>query len=134
MKASMDQPPTPRKKRSRSAQHGNTNAVKHGFYSRKFREAEISELDASMSAGLVDEIAAIKVTMRRLFEVASDQQEDNLDDLANLLTLMSQTGVKLASMMRTQKMLGGDQDQEIANAVTSALRQVMKGWKIYDGQ
>ena len=37
-------------------------------------------------------------------------------------------------MMRTQKFLGGDQDQEIANAVTTALRSVMKGWKIYDVQ
>jgi hypothetical protein len=87
-----------------------------------------------MSSGLVDEIAAIKVVMRRLFEAASDQQEESPEELANLLTLMSQTGVKLASMMRTQKLLGGDQDQEVANAVTTALRSVMKGWKIYDGQ
>jgi hypothetical protein len=130
----MDQPPTPPKKRPAGAKTVHTNAVKHGFYSRRFREAEISELDASMSSGLVDEIAAIKVVMRRLFEAASDQQEESPEELANLLTLMSQTGVKLASMMRTQKLLGGDQDQEVANAVTTALRSVMKGWKIYDGQ
>ena len=74
---------------------GNQNTAKEGFYSRHFREAEVGELDASMSSGLVDEIAAIKVVMRRLFE-AADEQEDNPEDLANLLTLMSQTGVKLA--------------------------------------
>jgi hypothetical protein len=48
--------------------------------------------------------------------------------------LMSATGVKLASMMRTQKILGGDQDQEIHNAVTTALKEVMKGWKVYNVQ
>jgi len=124
-----EQPPlTPKRNRRKPA--GNQNAVKHGFYSRKFREAEISELDASLTAGLMDEIAAIKVVMRRLFEVA-DQGEDNPDELSNLLMLMAGTGVKLASMMRTQKLLGGDQDQEIQNAVYTALREVSKGWKIY---
>lgn len=128
----VDQPP-PAPKRKRRNPQGTQNTVKHGFYSRKFREAEISELDASLSAGLVDEIAAIKVVMRRLFEVANEQ-EDNPNDLSNLLMLMGQTGVKLASMMRTQKLLGGDQDQEIHNAVTTALKEVMKGWKIYNVQ
>lgn len=128
----VDQPP-PAPKRKRRNPQDTQNTAKHGFYSRKFREAEISELDASLSAGLVDEIAAIKVVMRRLFEVANEQ-EDNPNDLSNLLMLMGQTGVKLASMMRTQKLLGGDQDQEIHNAVTTALKEVMKGWKIYNVQ
>ena len=60
----VDQPP-PESKRMRRKPQDNRNAVKHGFYSRKFRESEISELDASLSAGLVDENAAIKVVMRR---------------------------------------------------------------------
>jgi hypothetical protein len=104
--------------------------VKHDFYSNRLRGAENGELDASLSAGLIDEIAAIKVTMRRLLELAEQNENQNVENLSSLLNLMGMTGVKLASMMRTQKLLGAGQDDELGRAITDALKEAMKEWKI----
>jgi len=45
----------------RGGQPGNVNAVKHGFYSRRFRELEAEDLDAALQNGLGDEIDMMRV-------------------------------------------------------------------------
>ena len=39
---------------------GNTNALKHGFYSRRFRSADLQDLDTHDFSGLQDEIVMIR--------------------------------------------------------------------------
>jgi hypothetical protein len=46
---------------SRGGQPGNTNALKHGFYSRRFRDIEFSDLDVITVADLQNEIAMMRV-------------------------------------------------------------------------
>jgi hypothetical protein len=63
-------------KRKRGAQPGNTNALKHGFYSHRFNNLEISDLNTALSDGLTDEIALLRVIIRRVFEYADTDAQD----------------------------------------------------------
>ena len=58
------------KKKKRGAQPGNANALKSGFYSRTFSEAELVEIGqlAVAELGLDEEIAMLRVLMRRVLE------------------------------------------------------------------
>jgi hypothetical protein len=53
--------------RNKGAQPGNTNALKHGFYSRFFKEGEVTDL-SSLAPDLTDEIAMLRVITRRLLD------------------------------------------------------------------
>lgn len=114
--------------KSRGGQPGNTNALKHGYYSRRLSELDSSDLDSAMQAGLADEIAMLRVTMRKVFEGAIDlggEGETALERWASLLGLLSSASAKLAAMLRTQKLImGTDQQSETLNALQVALRKV----------
>jgi len=51
-----------------AAPKGNHNALKHGFYSRAFRQVDLNDLE-SIEEGLKSEIAMMRVATRRVFEV-----------------------------------------------------------------
>ena len=51
--------------RKRGAQPGNTNALKHGFYTKNFSLAERRGLEATQEIVLADEIALLRVLIRR---------------------------------------------------------------------
>ena len=68
-------------KRKRGAQLGNLNALQHGFYSRRFREEEIADLE-SLSEGLQDEAAMLRVLIRRVFDALANLE--NGESLAEL--------------------------------------------------
>ena len=57
-------------KRKKGAQPGNVNALKSGFYSRTFSEAELVEIGrlAVAELSLDEEIAMLRVLMRRVLE------------------------------------------------------------------
>ena len=112
--------------RSRGAQHGNTNALKHGFYSRRFRSLELSDLD-DLAAGIAGEIAGLRVSARRILEY-SEQIEDPLEAIQAL----SQYGLqltKVANLIHIQATLTGATDEN-ASAISAALHQVMQEMKI----
>ncbi|MCJ7585581.1 MAG: hypothetical protein MUO30_12535 [Anaerolineales bacterium] len=54
--------------RKRGAQPGNRNAIKHGFYSDQFNQAEKMSLSLVQSADLTDEIQLFRVQLRRYLE------------------------------------------------------------------
>lgn len=60
----------PSKKRAPGAQPGNANALRHGFYSRKFKDMDLKDL-AAMSATIEQEIALLRVATRRRYEWAN---------------------------------------------------------------
>ena len=62
---SNDQPPTSRK---RGAQPGNTNALRHGFYSRYLHQLELDDLDQIVSEDMDGEIALVRSLIRRTVE------------------------------------------------------------------
>ena len=67
-------PPEPPKRR-RGAPHGNKNALKHGFYSRQFKKADLVDLESADFIGLKDEITMLRVFMRRVIQLGKDVNE-----------------------------------------------------------
>ena len=54
--------------RKRGAQPGNRNAIKHGFYSDQFKQAERMSLSLVQPADLTAEIQLFRVQLRRYLE------------------------------------------------------------------
>jgi len=106
----------------KGAQPGNTNAIKHGFYSHRFTPGELESLDPCISSGLSDEIALLKVLVRRLFEYA-DNPEDT-DTICKTMATLSNSLTCLAGLVRTQKLLGGTENNQIMSALSEALKAV----------
>jgi len=109
--------------RTRGAQPGNTNALKHGFYSRRFRNIETDDLDVALLDGLQDEIALIRVVIRRVFERSSEEELD-LDQLTRSLATLGRAASQLANLLRTQKVISGGDESIFSSALREALSQV----------
>ena len=108
--------------KTRGGQPGNSNAVKHGFYSRKFMDLESEDLETALREGLGDEIALMRVMIRRVFDFANDNAGD-LEGWTGTLSALGAASTRLAGMLRTQKLLGGS-DSEALNALSKALAEV----------
>jgi hypothetical protein len=93
------------RKRS-GGQPGNWNAFKHGFYSRRYRPLEVSDLNTVMSDDLTGEIALLRVIIRRVFEFAGTEATD-LDSWTKALNSLGAAATRLAGLMRTQQILTG---------------------------
>jgi hypothetical protein len=115
----------PDRKRKRGGQPGNFNALKHGFYSRRFTRQELEDLENAMQEGLQDEITLLRVQIRRLADFSgagSDQKE-----AIQTLTAISLGCTRLARMLGAQRTLGGDGSSD-AQALSEALNEVLKVW------
>jgi hypothetical protein len=124
-KAGTDHPNTA--KRKPGAQPGNLNALKHGFYSKHFRNAENADLDILLIEGLADEITMLRVVTRRVLELANGM--DDLEAGINLLGALGLASTRLAGLLKVQKMLGGESDNEISKAISIALSEVIEEFK-----
>jgi hypothetical protein len=113
---------TPKK---RGAQTRNKNALKHGFYSRVFDGDEIADLETLMSAGIDDEIYAMRVHFRRVLDLAR-QQDIGYDEAAGLLDTMSRASTTLATLLRTKKLISPQAGNDTARAITDALTAVAR--------
>ena len=109
-------------KRKRGAQPGNTNALKHGFYSPRFSPLELRDLDTALADGLDDEIALLRVTIRRVFDLATDEGEDS-ETWFKALSTLGMASTRLAGLLRTQKIIQGD-TSSVASALSQALGEV----------
>jgi len=67
--------------RHRGGQLGNANALKHGFYTRRFKEKDISGVEQINVKDLAEEVALIRILARRLVEASSPSADlYELDD------------------------------------------------------
>jgi len=118
------------------AQPGNKNALKHGFYSKRFSEEEKERLNGQSATDVKSEIAFLRVCMDRLaqsmgMQLIEGAAEPAIDDTTtksdehylkqlNTLSLMSQS---LGTLIRTQHLIHGGKG-EIEDAITNALEQI----------
>jgi hypothetical protein len=109
--------------RKRGAQRGNTNAIKHGAYSRWFRQLELSDLDLAGGPDLHDEIAMLRVVMQRLFEQVSAETPD-IETMVKALTVLGQGAYHLGRLMKTEKDINGEKN-EFAAKLTRAISGVI---------
>ena len=101
------------------APFGNTNALKHGFYSRRFRKSEMDDLEATSFTGLRDEIAVLRVCIRRIVEWGASIQ--SFSDAMTFLRVVSLATGSLSRLIRTQQAIGGsDIEGVILQAITEA--------------
>ncbi len=106
----------------RGARPGNKNAWKHGFYSRDFSRLEVEDLELVLRDGLDDEIAMLRVSLRRLFQLSKETED--LDKAARILTTLSQASGQLANLLRAHKLLTGN-SKTVDEAITTAINQII---------
>jgi len=111
----------------KGAQPGNTNALKHGFYSGQFQDGEIADLDVLLADGLQDEINMMRVMTRRLLKLADG--EDTMAEQANILGVLGLASTRLAGLLRTQRVLSGE-SSEVKSAISQALSEIVEEMKI----
>ena len=92
-------------KRKRGAQPGNSNAVRHGFYSRFFTRAEMSGLDSDVKGEFHDEINLARVNAIRLAEVLQDYKSMSIEDFIAASNALSHYLDRIRSLTRAQKFI-----------------------------
>ena len=108
----------------RGGQPGNTNAVKHGFYSRTFTSPEAADLEAVLSLNLGDEIDMLRVALRRTFELAL--KATDAEGALIALSTLGQASTRLAGLLKAQRLLQGSGNVDVAAALNQALGEVVK--------
>lgn len=115
-------PAKEQKRKKRGAQPGNTNAFKHGFYTNNFSLAERRGLKATKGVVLGDEIALLRVLIRRFAEQIQASQGLALMESAQHLAVVSEAMLRLASLLRTDHMLGGAHSSTFITQLNLALQ------------
>ncbi len=96
--------------RRRGAPPGNTNALKHGFYARKFKPKQLDDYTrAAAVTGLDEEIALLRLIIRKLSDhcLPADGQPP---DLA-VINALEASLARLSHLLKAQRFLAlGDTD------------------------
>jgi len=120
------------KSRKQGGQPGNKNAMRHGFYAKRFTAEEQTRLDSQDSTDVQAEIALIRVCMDRLtnelnFKIVTtvDMQgnitrDDHYLKQLNTLGLMTQS---LSTLTRTHYLIKG-KGGDVADAIMTALEEL----------
>ncbi len=114
--------------RRRGAPQGNSNALKHGFYSRQFKKRDIVDLNASQFDGLKDEITMLRVFIRRIADLGKDL--DDLHEAEHLLRVLCLASSSLNRLIKTQQLLFSGEG-EVASAIDQAILEMNKEWNLY---
>ena len=123
--------PRNRAKRKPGGQPGNVNAWKHGFYSRRFKALELCDLDTILRNNLDDEIALLRVMIRRVFEIA-DSNAETLDDWQSALSTLGAASTRLAGLVRVQQLSSGKSqniEDLLAEAIGDAAHEISERYK-----
>ena len=112
---------TPRK---RGGQPGNTNALKHGFYSRRFTTLEHNDLESTLDDDLQSEVEMLRVQIRRVFDRSSEI--DNLEQATYLLRILALAVGRLAALLRVQSLYGLSPADEHQLAFDEALSELVE--------
>ena len=109
----------------RGAQPGNTNAVKHGLYSRRFDPDEIEAL-SGMQEGVKDEIEAVRVTLSRILKYLNevDVSQMKAEDFSAVVSLVSKNAATVGRLMQIDKALNDSANVGIHSQLLAALEEV----------
>ena len=107
--------------RRRGAPEGNINALKHGFYSRRFRNGELDDLIKSPPEALRGEIDMLRIITRRVVDMAEEGKGP--DEILEFYNFIALTTMRLSSLLRTQKLL--EKSENTSDTLLSALEKVI---------
>jgi hypothetical protein len=101
------------------APKGNLNAIKHGFYSRFYKQVETDDITL-IKEGLDDEIVMLRVLIRRAIELSDDTEDKEFPGILNAISL----GVsRLGNTMHMNLVLSG-KASDISQALMQALTEL----------
>lgn len=105
--------------KSMSAPKGNLNALKHGFYSRYYKQVETDDI-ALTKDSLDDEIIMLRVLIRRALQLLDDAEIEDQSQIINAVSL----GVsRLGNTMHMNLVLSG-KASDIGAALMQALTEL----------
>lgn len=113
----------------RGAPKGNLNALKHGFYSREFRKGEEADLETILTSGLTDEITMLRVATRRLFELSTNVDHLDMDDIADVLDSLGLACIRIRTLILTQEVLTGS-NGPLNSSIAEAFNKVYEELRI----
>jgi len=108
-------------RRKRGGQPGNTNALKHGIYRKHFSHEEIDDLETALQTGLQDEIALLRILLKRTFALANGIED--LEESTKTLNALGAATTRLSGLLRVDKILGGG-GGNAAEAIATAISEV----------
>ena len=120
-------------RKKRGGQPGNTNALKHGFYTNNFSLAERQGLEATKEIVLADEIALLRVLIRRFSGQVLASQGVPLNESAQHLAVISEAMLRLASLLRTNHMLGGSETSDLTQELSLVLAEIYAEMGVVEG-
>lgn len=113
--------------RSRGAQPGNDNALKHGFYARQFTRSDLPGLENLDPGGMRDEVILLRVILRRVLAYAKEVKD--LPSALSLLRGISVATHSIACIMRAQYYVNNNNPEsnlDIALAIQRAAARVIE--------
>jgi hypothetical protein len=117
-----DQPVPPPPKRRRGGQPGNLNGLKHGFYASRFRRAEVAALETTQFTGLADEIALLRLYIRRVVELGAGL--DDLSESLQLLRILCLAAGALTRLLKTDHLLSAGGENDLQLSITRAIEEL----------
>lgn len=110
--------------RRRGGQVGNTNAVKHGFYSRQLKKRDLADLENSEFKGLTEEISLLRIYIRQVVDLGKDVRD--LFTAMELMRVICLATANLARLVRVQQVLvdpHNDLEMALAEVIEEVNRQ-----------
>jgi hypothetical protein len=92
-------------KKTRGGQLGNTNALKYGFYASVFKPDEIRKLEKITQAELIDEVALLRVLIKRTVVSMNDLSNLDLMDFLRCIRVITFAGACVEKLERTRKLV-----------------------------
>jgi hypothetical protein len=93
---------TPTIRRKRGGQPGNTNALRHGFYSHSFTLEELQGLDNNVKGEFEDEIALARINALHLAEILNDYHTIPLEDFVAASNALNNYLDRIQSLSRAR--------------------------------
>jgi len=115
--------------RKRGAPPGNTNALKHGYYSQQLRRAHLPDDDPSNLIDLKEEIALLRCFIRHLLDLGLKTRD--FQEGADILRVLSMGVSSLSRLIRIQHWIS-PVENEFSQAIKEALKQTHARLKITD--
>ena len=112
------------------APKGNLNALKHGFYTSRFNRDELRSLDDNVLKGINDEIAMLRLIIRRHVTYTNEIQD--FDKYNQALRTLCLACTSLNRFLRTQFIIQDTQHAEYARNIEEAIEQLTVEWNLRD--
>src|SRR5574341_294497 len=105
-------------------QPGNTNAIKHGFYSPRLHQDQDGTLEDASFNDIRNEIALLRGSIRRAVEWSANIQ--SLPDALSFLRILALASASLSRLVRTQQAIASSNIDQTLDKTISEIGKVLE--------